>query len=148
MPKGLGVHSVKNDRTEEAPVVARPRVLVVDDEPLMGTTLRVTIGDENEVVVASSGVEAREILQTDATFDVILCDLMMPGYSGMDLHDWLGRTAPSLADRMVFMTGGAYTDEARTFLNDTTNPHVDKPFDIDRLLELIRDMAHRPRPAR
>lgn len=127
------------------PSKARAKVLVVDDEPLMGTTLRVTIGEENDVVVCTSGVEARELLATDDSFDVILCDLMMPGFSGMDLFAALDGERPDLAERMVFMTGGAYTPEARNFLRKVPNAQVEKPFDIDSLLGLIREMAARSR---
>lgn len=47
-------------------------------------------------------------------FDVILCDLMMPDTTGMDLHHELVRIAPDQVDRMVFMTGGAFTAKARS----------------------------------
>lgn len=123
----------------------RPRVLVVDDEPLMGTTLKVTIGEENDVVVCTSGVEARALLESDDGFDVILCDLMMPGFSGMDLFATLSAERPELAERMVFMTGGAYTAESRNFLRKVPNTQVEKPFDIDSLLGLIRELADRGR---
>ena len=126
-------------------IETRHRVLVIDDEPLMGTTLKVTIGEENDVVVCTSGAEARALLESDDSFDVILCDLMMPGYSGMDLFASLTSERPDLAERMLFMTGGAYTSEARDFLQNTPNAQVQKPFDIDSLLGLIREVSERGR---
>ena len=83
----------------------RPRVLVVDDEPLMGATLEVTLGDDYEVILARSVDEARRLLVDDRSVDVVLCDLMMPKESGWHLHSWVLSNRPALADRMIFETG-------------------------------------------
>lgn len=117
---------------------ALPRILIVDDEPMIGTTLRVLLSDDHDVVLAESGRDARERLEQD-TFDLVLCDLMMPGVSGMDLHRWLADRSPPLARRMVFMTGGVFTDEAREFLDGVPNPRIEKPFDTKQLLRLIQE---------
>ncbi|MBC7172028.1 MAG: response regulator [Polyangiaceae bacterium] len=117
-----------------------PRVLVVDDEPLMGATLEVTLGDEYTVEVVSSVQAAEQRLQSDGGFDLILCDLMMPGRSGMDLYRWVAQAKPELASRMIFMSGGAYTSEAHEFLERVGRHRIDKPFDIDALLDLMREI--------
>ena len=70
-----------------------PRVLVVDDEPLMGATLRVALEDDFDVTIAQSGDEAKRYLESN-TYDAVLCDLMMPGTSGIDLHGWLFDEVP------------------------------------------------------
>jgi CheY-like chemotaxis protein len=69
---------------------------------------------------------------------------MMPQMTGMDLYDELVRTAPAQADRMVFLSGGAFTAAARTFLEDVPNQRLEKPFDTRELLALVND---RTRPA-
>jgi DNA-binding NtrC family response regulator len=120
--------------------VTMPRVLVVDDEPLMGATLEVTLGDEYAVEVVSSVPAAEEALEGDGHFDLILCDLMMPGRSGMDLHRWVAQKKPELASRMIFMSGGAYTSEAHDFLERFGTHRIDKPFDVDVLLDLMREV--------
>ncbi len=124
---------------EGGAVVSQPgtRVLVVDDEPLMGTALRVAFEPTYDVVVASSGSEARSILQDDEAFDAIVCDLMMRDVSGIDLYRWLRERAPDLADRVVFVTGGAYTPEAEQFLGEVDNPRLQKPFSLDTLVDLV-----------
>ncbi len=119
------------------------RVLVIDDEPMIGTTLRVVLADDYDVAVVQSGTAARELLERDRAFDTLLCDLMMVDVSGMDLHAWLSERDPPLASRMIFMTGGAYTDRARSFLRRVDNPRIDKPFDTDELLKLIHDEEQR-----
>ena len=114
------------------------RVLVVDDEVLIGRLIQAGLADEADVVAVTSGREALELLQVDETFDVILSDLMMPDVTGMELHACLEANAPHLADRMVFMTGGAFTPEDRRFLDGVEGRRVAKPFsmaDIRRAIE-------------
>jgi CheY-like chemotaxis protein len=116
------------------------RVLIVDDEPLIGTTLKVLLADDHDVEFASSGKSARALLEADQGYDVILCDLMMPGVSGMDLFAWLKNASPQLSSKMVFMTGGVFTDEARTFLDSVPNVRIEKPFEHGLLLQILRDL--------
>jgi CheY-like chemotaxis protein len=84
--------------------------------------------DAHEVASTSSPGEALERLRSEPLFDVVLCDLMMPGMTGMQLHDELLRVRPEIAERMVFMTGGAFTPEAREFLARVPNRCLEKPF--------------------
>jgi len=118
------------------PSGSRKRILVVDDDPMMGTTLRLTLEDDYEVEIASSAEAAMRLLEKQ-TYDLILCDLMMPRVSGIDLHRWLIARDPTTPERMLFMTGGAYTDEAARFLRDEARHHVEKPFRVDQLLARI-----------
>jgi CheY-like chemotaxis protein len=76
-------------------------------------------------------------------FDAILSDLMMPQVTGMDLYDELCRIAPDQAKKMIFLSGGAFTERAREFLEGLANPCVEKPFELANLLELIADAARR-----
>lgn len=109
------------------------RVLVVDDEPLIGTTLRILL-DHHDVTVVTSGRAARDLLREDAGFDVVLCDLMLDDFSGMDLSRWLNEENPALAQRVVFMTGGAFTEEARAFLRDVPRRRqLEKPFSSEQI---------------
>jgi anti-sigma regulatory factor (Ser/Thr protein kinase) len=89
------------------PVTVRGRILVVDDEEVLRRTMQRLLGAEHDVSLAASGAEARSLLERDSSFDLILCDLMMPEMTGMDLHVWLlstiqrspGRWCSSLAAR-------------------------------------------------
>jgi CheY-like chemotaxis protein len=91
-------------------------VLVVDDEPAVARATSRILERTQDVVALHGGLEALGKLQEDPHFDVILCDLMMADLTGMDLHDRLAATAPELAERMIFMTGGAFTPRAQQFL--------------------------------
>ena len=124
-----------------AALLSGARVLVVDDEPALRRTLRRTLGRENEVVLAASGEEALTLLEKEPAFDVVLCDLMMPGFSGIDLYEHLVKNRPEVAARMVFMTGGAFTARAEEFLRDGNRPLIAKPFETKELLQTLGDVV-------
>jgi CheY-like chemotaxis protein len=111
-------------------------ILVIDDDPVVTRMLcRVLSG--HRIVVSHSGRDALERLARDS-FDLILCDLTMPGMSGMDFYDAVRVISPDLAKRVVFMTGGAFTAESHEFLTKLPNSWLEKPFDIRELRELVR----------
>jgi CheY-like chemotaxis protein/anti-sigma regulatory factor (Ser/Thr protein kinase) len=111
-------------------------VLVVDDEPMMGSTLTRILG-AHDVVAVGSAREALALLDAGRRFDVVLCDLVMPGMSGVDLHAELARRLPDAARRMVFLSGGALTPAARAFVAAGSHEVIDKPFDAAALRVLV-----------
>jgi CheY-like chemotaxis protein len=115
----------------------RKRVLVVDDEPGIAAVFRRIIGRSHEVVVAQSGREALALLERDDAFDRIFCDLMMADLTGMDVYEALAQWRPDCLERFVFMTGGSFTERARTFLQTVPLPRIDKPFEPAIIRELI-----------
>ena len=84
-----------------------------------------------------------KLLTGDMLFDGIVCDLMMPDVTGMDLHAWLVEHQPDLADRMLFITGGAFTPRARQFLASVNNPCFEKPPDTARLMDCLQRLPAR-----
>jgi len=145
------------DQVAEAPraqgvdlPAVRGRVLVIDDEQVLRTVMQRLLF-EHEVVTASSGSDAKSVLESDQNFDVIVCDLMMPVVSGMDIHRWLVLHNPGLAKRVIFVTGGAFGPVAGEYLNATGNTKIDKPFDnrefVDVVSDRIRDSKSDPPPA-
>jgi signal transduction histidine kinase len=122
-----------------APAATRWRVLVVDDERQVRATLRRML-KSCDVTLAGSGSEALAFLERDR-FDVIVCDLMMPGMSGIELFDQLRTRNPEQARRIIFVTGGAFTEDARQFLDSVTNPQLDKPLDPRRLWAAVRSVG-------
>jgi two-component system, cell cycle sensor histidine kinase and response regulator CckA len=118
--------------------VPRARVLVIDDEPALGPAVRGLFAGEHDVVVAVSGREALARLVEDPDFDMILCDLMMPDLTGMDLFEEVKAIRPELGERFVFMTGGALTGRAEEFFKRYRNRCIQKPFDLKELRSLVR----------
>ncbi|WP_224369124.1 two-component regulator propeller domain-containing protein [Hyalangium versicolor] len=129
-------------------VLMRGRVLVVDDDPLVSSALRRTLSREHDVEVVVSSRRALEMLSSSqASYDVILCDLMMPEMTGMELHAQLAKAAPQQAERMVFVTGGAYTPAAQEFLERVPNPRLEKPFEPENLRARVREWVAKARGA-
>jgi signal transduction histidine kinase len=122
-----------------APTLER-RVLVVDDEALVGSAIKRQLGSRSEVLVLVRGQEALAQVTAGRRFDAILCDLMMPEMSGPRFYEELARLAPEQAQRVIFMTGGAFTEQARSFLTGTGLPCLDKPLDFKRLRTLLTAM--------
>jgi CheY-like chemotaxis protein len=63
---------------------------------------------------------------------------MMPEMTGMDLHRELSLVSPEQADRMIFVTGGAFTEKARRFLSETPKEHLEKPFASANLRAIVQ----------
>ncbi|HZI09119.1 MAG TPA: PAS domain S-box protein [Myxococcus sp.] len=117
----------------------RGRLLVVDDEPLVCTALGRTLRPHHDVTLATRAQEALERIEAGEHFDVVFCDLMMPGMSGMDFYSALQQRHPEQARRVIFLTGGAVTPQARAFLESVPSPHLEKPFAGRELLSLVQD---------
>ena len=122
---------------------ARARVLVVDDEPALLRAIGTLIGETHDVVTASSGREALELLGADGSFDVIVADLMMRGIGGIELFEAATSARPELARRFVFMTGGAFVARDRAVLATLPNPCIEKPFESAELLRAIDELLAR-----
>ena len=127
--------------TVRAPPVndRRARVLVLDDEPLVCSSIRRMLTREHDVITATDAREALAWLLRGDAFDVIFCDLMMPDMTGMDFHAALQRSHPQIADAIVFFTGGAFTPRAKAFLDAVPNTRIDKPPVPQNLRALIRE---------
>lgn len=117
----------------------RLSVLVVDDEPVIARLIQKALV-EHDVTTASDGREAVALMGEHA-YDVILCDLIMPEMTGMDVYRAALQRAKPLHDRIVFMTGGAFTQRARDFLESVPNLRIEKPFDLSHLERTIYEAA-------
>jgi PAS domain S-box-containing protein len=134
------------DEGTSAPV-RRGRILVVDDEALIGRAISRILAPQHEVVAHTSARAALdELAGGGRAFDLVLCDLMMPDMTGMELHARFREVAPSLADRTVFLTGGAFTGSAREFLARVPNPRIEKPFEPEALRALVAHLLARSGP--
>jgi DNA-binding response OmpR family regulator len=118
--------------------VPRGRVLVVDDDGLVAKAICRALSEEHEVVVETNPRRALARLLADEPFGAVLCDLMMPEMSGMELHGTLAERRPEAARRLAFLTGGAFTAEASGYLESVPNPWIEKPFDTRELRALVR----------
>lgn len=121
------------------------RILVVDDEPFILASIRRALA-RYDVVVAEGGRAAVTALSNDGPFDLVLCDLVMPAFNGQDLFRWIAEHQPELAERVVFMTAGAFLEGHREFLHSLRNPVLHKPFDTKTLRWVLAQSLRRARP--
>ena len=116
-------------------------VLIIDDEPLVARALsRVMNG--SEVSIVSSATAALEACNA-RDFELIVCDVMMPEMDGIAFYEELAKSRPHLCHRVVFMTGGAFTERARRFLASAPNAALPKPFNYRQLYEVAMVVAAR-----
>lgn len=115
------------------------RILLVDDDPLVGRAVGRMLR-EHEVVVANSGTQALDLAES-AHFDLLLCDVMMPEMTGPDLRLTLSERGSPLAQCTVFMTGGAFTEHSREALEESGAPVLDKPLSPERLRQTVARVA-------
>lgn len=126
----------------EAPTT-RARVLVVDDEPAIAKAVLGAVGDRVDVEACLGVEEARRML-AEATYDLVLCDVLLPSEDGFALLDWIEREQPSLAARVVMTSGGHLHARARSFAAENPRRWLDKPFDLATLEEIVTRALQAP----
>jgi len=122
------------------------RILVIDDEVTLIRAYRRLLGRQHDVVAAYGGEEALAILACDQSFDLILCDLMMPGTDGVGVYEEVERVHPELLSRMVFSSGAPTSARAKSFLRHPGIVFLDKPISGDALKQFIANRQSRTMP--
>ena len=112
------------------------RLLVIDDDPGVARALRRALLQQ-DVTMAIGGLAGIAAFEREH-FDVVLCDVMMPEATGMDVHRRLGELRPGAQLAIVFVTGGTFTEEARAFLEAIPNPRISKPFEVEDVRAAVR----------
>ncbi len=147
LPAASASTSIGPGRRAEGPRAAG-RILIIDDEPAVLAAMGRILGKEHEVVTVSDSREALRKIQAGERFDVVFCDLMMPHLSGDALYEQVRAWEPAVADRFVFITGGACESRLQRFLAATRNPCIDKPFSVDTLrAAALRQLEQHGAPA-
>jgi PAS domain S-box-containing protein len=121
-------------------VAINASIMVVDDEPMILKLASRVLGDRHRVVLAEGTRAALETLGRGERFDVIFCDVLMPGLSGVDLHEQILLRFPAQASRVVFMSASAFTPRAADFLASVSNRCLSKPFDRGDLEMAVREV--------
>jgi signal transduction histidine kinase/CheY-like chemotaxis protein len=130
---------VVDESSAAQPAARRGRILVIDDEHVIAMAIQRSLSKEHDVAYVDTAKEALKRLEMGEQFDVILCDLMMPEMTGMDLYNELMQSNPEQAHRMIFVTGGAFTVRAREFLEAVPNLRIEKPFNVQQLRSLVNE---------
>jgi CheY-like chemotaxis protein len=130
------------------PAARRARILFIDDEPLVVLAFEQILASAHDVVGMTDARKALDLLSGGSTFDLVFCDLMMPRMSGMEFGEELARVAPAMRSRLFFTTAGVFTPEGSAFLDQQSNPLIEKPFDEQQLRSIVSQVVlSAPRPA-
>ena len=116
-------------------------MLIVDDEPNIIDLLKTALADRFEISVAEDGLSALELIRKNE-FETMICDMMMPGMSGMELFSLIENSNPVLAAYTIFITGGAFTPRASEFLEHPQRMVLEKPFSIADLRSFVERLNH------
>jgi len=133
LPAAAGTAAIDMETPPPGPPPRRARILVVDDEPLFCRTVERLLRPDHEVVAIADSREALRRVVAGERFDVVLSDLVMPGLSGMDLHAEISKVSPEMGRRMLFVTGGAFTQAAAEFAARWPDRVLDKPVSPERI---------------
>lgn len=118
------------------------RILVVDDELSIQEALSRVLGNY-DVDVAGDGREALEKIAV-SSYDLIICDILMPRMDGVEMHKRLVKEYPNLIGRVVFMTGDTMSCHANEYLQQSEAMILAKPFDIASLTKAVQGSLIRP----
>jgi PAS domain S-box-containing protein len=113
------------------------KILIVDDEQeilKLFTDILDILG--HKAVTARSGSQAMERLSEDE-YDLIICDMKMPGFGGEELYNHISVSQPKLAERIIFVTGDTVNPETQSFLQSTGNPYIGKPFRLEEIRRIM-----------
>lgn len=125
----------------EPQAAPRQRVLIIDDEPLLTRAIAGTLEPRHETTATASARDALARIRAGERYDAILCDLMMPDMTGMDFYASLAELAPEQQRRVVFLTGGAFTERSKAFLQQVDARLLLKPFDAATLLSMVDEVV-------
>ena len=118
----------------------RPRVWVLDDEPMVGQVISRSLQNRCDVWVALAPRELFARLEAGDVFDALCCDLMMPEMTGMEVRARIAAAWPHLLSRIIFVTGGPATPEGVAFISQPGVPVLDKPFDVETLRSAVQSI--------
>ena len=113
-------------------------VLLIEDEPAVMAYVRAALERSGyPVVCCESGVEALGMLE-NGSFLGVVSDMRTPGgVDGGQVHAWIARHRPELAERVVFITGDIANEETVATLRETGAPCVEKPFRVQQFIEVV-----------
>lgn len=117
--------------------LVRKRLLVIDDEPAILSSVRRALGGRHEVLGFERGTEALEVLAAGERFDLVLCDVMMPQMSGLEFCSAVEQLDPTQAARVVLITGGAFSSQSSEFVRSGQFRVLTKPIDTGALRALV-----------
>jgi two-component system NtrC family sensor kinase len=115
------------------------RILVIEDEPAVLEVVQRALMRKGYLVEGTeSGQEGLELLESQS-YDLILCDIRMPGMSGIEFYQKLEKKKPEMLARLIFTTGDTISPGSQSFLKLINATVLPKPFELEKLLVVVRE---------
>jgi two-component system sensor histidine kinase/response regulator len=122
-------------------------VLVIEDEPIIARVCsRILKMDGYSTDIADNGEIAMEMVRK-REYDIYICDIKMPGMSGIEFYNLIKEQYPERINRLIMITGDLLSSDTREFLRDINIPYILKPFTPDELREAIVKLKAGPAAA-
>jgi CheY-like chemotaxis protein len=133
-----------NGREKSGPQAIRRKVLLIDDEPAVGTAVRRLLRDFHEVEALQDAREALKRIASGTKYDAIVCDVMMPEMTGVQFFQELERSAPEMARHTGLMSGGVFSPQALQFIESRSVELLHKPFERESLKKFVERLCSGP----
>jgi CheY-like chemotaxis protein len=114
-----------------------PNILVVDDEPDIRRALRRLLESRGFTVVEAANAAEGFVQAAAGGIDAILCDIVMPGGSGLEFYDALVGPRPELARRLVFLTAAAKEPEVLAQVEAREVPLLSKLYELELAVDAV-----------
>ena len=116
-------------------------LVLIDDEDLIVSSISRILRRTHNVTAFTDADAALDYLRTSELPDLILCDLSMPGTSGIDLYEKVCAELPDVAERFTFMSGGGSSQPETEFLQSKRDRFIQKPFNLQELRGFVARFA-------
>jgi signal transduction histidine kinase/CheY-like chemotaxis protein len=143
LPAAAAVAEAEKRRRRITPHQHRLGVLIVDEDPRLLRAYSRALSPIHNVIIATDGREAADLLSSGSEVDVVISELVLPELDGKGLLEWLGGNRPDLVNRTVFITGHDQAQPYQRFLEDTGREVLIKPVQRAALMEAIERAARR-----
>jgi len=121
--------------------VAKRTVLLIDDDVRVLNAYARALGRGCEVIMASDGQEAIDLLGSGTSPDAIITELALPDVDGPELWEWLGRERAELQERTIFVSAEATQQRYESFVEALSNRVLTKPVTGGALLSALNEVA-------
>ncbi len=123
-------------------MASNSKILLVDDDPTVLDLVRETLeGCGYDIDTATNSQEALSKVR-DGAYAMIIVDLLLPDMNGFILSQEIKRVNPTLADKILFISGILFGQSTVEHLGSVGAGFLSKPFQIDSLIEAVDKIAN------
>ena len=134
------VEKIKLPQVKQKQMLNGHAVLIIDDEKKIVAFMKKFLEHQGAVVKIETSAEEAKLELSETDYDVILCDIRMPGTDGIALYEWIEENHPDQKKGFVFATGDSVNPTTREYIKECGRPVLHKPFVQKEILEAISEV--------